>query len=959
MMLRFKCFLSFLLLSGMVCSQIVVKDKMSGRKQCFSVVSDGTVATVVYDTLDYKVVAKSVGLFADDIRKVTGRKPVVTCSLPEADNEVIVIGTVGCSRIVDELVQRGKIDVSDIRGQWERFLIQTVEKPFRGIGKALVIAGSDKRGTAYGVFSVSEAIGVSPWHYWADVPADKHEELYIDNLVYTSESPSVKYRGIFINDEDWGLHPWAAGKTDPEVGGIGPNAYEKVFELLLRLKANMMAPAMHECTKAFYTVPGNMEMADTYGIMITTSHCEPLLYNNASEWDNRTQGEWNYKSNKQAIDKVLDERVGQAADKENIYTIALRGKHDQGMKGDSMEEKFELLEQAIKSQREILARHMNKPLHEIPQIFVPYKEVLDLYEKGLQVPEDITLVWPDDNYGYLKKLSNPEEQKRSGGAGVYYHISYLGWPNDYLWLNTTSPALIYAELQKAWLLGARKYWLLNAGDIKPGELGIQLFLDMAWDFGKFSFENVCSHNADFLTSIFGDEYTQDIARVLDSYYHLAFLRKPEYMTWDWRWNSLFAKTAIKDTEFSFINYNEAENRMAEYGRITGMVEKIMTGLPEELKPAFFELLYYPVKASCFYNMEMLLAQKNRWYASQSRAATSQLADLAQSYHDSLEIITTAYQQLLDGKWNGIITAPGFVPEKQYPPVKRIDVPPAAGMEVFVENCEPGQDTLVLPCFYEDADQSHYFEIYNKGSESFGWKATADKEWIRLDIEHGTVDKQQRVIVSIDWKKISSALLQTGEILIEGNDCSRKITVAAMAANDALHDLYAVENGVVSISPARYQRKVENGGIGFTEIGGLGYCNAALQLGSPSMDDGCGSCVEYDFYLENPLLVDTLVMYVYMLPLFPKDKAHGAAYGIRLDDSELVVLDNTPREYSHDWARNVLRNSAINKVKFAAGKPGKHTLKIYSVDPGMIIHKIVIDCGGLKKSYTGPKDTYRK
>ena len=319
-----------------------------------------------------------------------------------------------------------------------------MENPFEGVDKALVIAGSDKRGTAYGITTVCKAIGVSPWHFWSDVPVKKQSQLYLQKTNYISKSPSVKYRGIFINDEDWGLHPWAGKNMDKTVGDIGPNTYEKVFELMLRLKANMVAPAMHECTKAFYTVAGNMETADKYGIMMTTSHCEPLMYNNASEWDEKVHGEWDYRTNRSEIDKVLDERVAQAGKKENIYTIALRGKHDSGMKG-SMEEKFQLLGSAIESQRGILKKHIDKPIEEIPQIFVPYKEVLDIYEKGLKVPEDITIVWPDDNYGYIKKLSNADERKREGGSGVYYHISYLGWPNDYLWLNTTSPALMYAE----------------------------------------------------------------------------------------------------------------------------------------------------------------------------------------------------------------------------------------------------------------------------------------------------------------------------------------------------------------------------------------------------------------------------------------------------------------------------------------------------------------------------------
>ncbi len=962
---------NILLLTLLLCSQLAFPQLKinNGRYHSntdFPIVMQHATAIIVCDTADYKVVSQSSRLLADDVYKVTGQQVRVNNSLTNLKGNIILIGTLGKNRWIDRLVSTGKLKADTIRGEWERFLIRTVDRPFKGVDKALVIAGSDGRGTAYGVLSLSEAIGVSPWYFWSDVPVRHQKELYLDYVNYCSQAPSVKYRGIFINDEDWGLHPWASHCMDPAVGDIGPNTYEKVFELLLRLKANMMAPAMHECTKAFYTVPGNMEMADRYGILITTSHCEPLLYNNASEWDNRTQGEWNYQTNRQAIDQALDARVKQTADKENIYTIALRGKHDEGMKGGSLDEKFALLGQAIQSQRNILSKHIQKPIQEIPQIFVPYKEVLDIYEKGLQVPGDITLVWPDDNYGYLKKLSNSHERQRPGGSGVYYHISYLGWPNDYLWLNTTAPALMYAEMHKAWSLGANRYWLLNVGDIKPGELGIQQFLDMAWDFDRFSFENVNNHPTDFLTGIFGEKYRKDIAYVLDRYYHLSFLRKPEYMTWDWKWNSLSAKEQIKDTEFSFLHYNEAEQRMQEYKEMTTVVERILQELPPELKPAFFELLYYPVKASGLYNQEMLLAQKNRWYATQQRAATNKLADLAIACHDSLEAITAQFNQLLGGKWNGIITAPGFLPVKQYPPVSRIKLTDKANVEVYVEACDSeDKDNFALPIFYKNSNRTHFFEIYNQGKLSFSWHATTDKDWIRLSATQGQTDRQARISVSIDWNKLATSStdnLFEGKISLQSSDgTTRTIGVKAIDNTSYPHHMYLAENGAISINPVRYQRKVENGGIVFQAINGLGYCNSSLQLGNARLDNGEKSYVEYDFYIDHTAFPanDSLTVYLYMLPLFPKDKAHGASFGIRMDQLETVVIDNTPMEYSHEWAHNVLRNSTLNAVTFPLGKPGKHTLRLYCTDPGMIVQKIVVDCGGLRPSYTGPQDTYHQ
>lgn len=931
--------------------QIEVGSKPYSKENSFVLAEKQRVAYVYCDD-EINSVLKSTELFVDDVFHVTGQRPSLVNKLNEAKDFVVIIGTVENSPLIKTLIRSGKMDVSPLINQWERFIIQTIDKPFKGVEKALVIAGSDKRGTAYGVFTLSEAMGVSPWYYWADVPVKESKELYVKDIFYISKAPSVKYRGVFLNDEDWGLHPWAAKNIDPEVGDIGPKTYAKVFELILRLKGNMVAPAMHECTKAFFTVPGNMEMADAYGVMVTTSHCEPLLFNNASEWDNKTQGEWNYATNKDEIVNALDDRIKQAHKTENIYTIALRGMHDEGMKGDSDDEKLKMLDEAIKDQRSILTKYIDKPIQEIPQIFVPYKEVLGLYEKGLEVPEEITIVWPDDNYGYIKKLSNSDEQKRKGGSGVYYHISYLGWPNDYLWLNTTAPALMYAEMHKAYSLGANKYWLVNVGDIKPGEMGMQLFLDMAWDFEKFSFENINQHEVKVLSSIFGDKYKNDIEYIFDRYYFHAFTRKPEYMTWDWRWNSLFAKENVRDTEFSFINYKEAETRLNEYNSISNKAESILNELPEALKAAFYQLVYYPVKGASLYNHQMLIGQKNRWYANQGRALTNALAYDVKLYHDSLAMITAQYNNLLDGKWNGMMTAPGFLPEVQLSPTEKINLPEISEMGVFAEGHENDSiENLSLPIFNSLFNDTFFFEIYNKGSKPFSWKASASESWIKLDATQGEVKAQSRVMVSVDWDLVPSEAKSTGRIVVSNGNASKNIKVTAVQPQGDFSKLFIENNGTISIAPTAFHRKKENGGIQFQRIDGLGYSNSALQLGNAKFDSGEGSFVEYDFYTTK---AGEITIHTYMLPLFAKDRAHGTAYGIQIDEGGIVIQSNNVKEYSSEWANNVLQNSTINNTTVTLDKPGRHRLRIVCIDPGMIVQKIVIDVGGLKQSYQGPK-----
>ncbi len=933
-----------------VVSGIQAQLELENSAEAFVIVGDDYTTPIYYDADDFEVVRIASQLLSDDVKRVTGKAPTVKTRSPKSQT-AIIIGTLGASSLIDKLVKSGKLDEDALEGKWEGYLLKTIKNPFPKVEEALVIAGSDRRGTAYGIFELSKTIGVSPWYWWADVPAISRKELKISPVDFLSKEPTVKYRGVFLNDEDWGLKPWASKLMDPEINDIGPNTYAKVFELMLRLKGNMVAPAMHEVTGAFFKYPENKVVADRYGIMMSSSHAEPLLYNNTTEWDKSVNGDWDYVRNKEGVLAVMDKRVAEAAPYENIYTMGMRGIHDTGMSDvPDGYTKSGVLEQVIKEERSILTSYIKKPVNEIPQVFVPYKEVLSIYESGMKLPEDVTIVWPDDNYGYIKKLSNPDEQKRIGGAGVYYHISYLGWPNDYLWLNTTPPALMYAEMKKAYDLGAKKYWLVNVGDIKPGEMGMQLFLDMAWDFDAFSFENINEYQVEQLVTIFGKEYREDIKYLFDRYYYHGFTRKPEYMSWDWKWSSLFRHPKIKDTDFSFINYREAENRLSEYTGIANRAKRIYEQLPEKLQPAFFELIYYPIKGASLYNHKLLVAQKNRWYAKQGRSLTNTLAKDVVYYQDSVASLTAKYNQLLQGKWEGMMTAPGFLPTPQLPPTETIKLPATAEMALFVEGqASDTTSTYQLPMFNKSFDEPHFFEVYNKGSQRFSWKATPSKDWIVIEKTSGTTSAQERVYVSIDWDKVSSPKVD-GEITIQAGDDVRKVIVSAVTPKESKEQLFIANDGVISIDPTAFHRKEEKGEISFQTIEGLGYSNASLQLGSAKYDSGEDSYVAYDFYADD---ATEITIHTYMLPLFAKDRSHSTRYGIQVDNQKVVMLSNDVKEYSREWAGNVIRNSAINQTSLKVNA-GKHTLKIIAVDPGMIIQKIIIDLGGLKSSYLGPQ-----
>ena len=636
--------------------QFVTFEKTDG----FTIVADGRVAPLCVDAKDWTGVSLATASLADDVERVTGRRPEVT-NKPQPGS--VIIGTVGRSRIIDKLISQKKIDLRCLKGQWESYVIETVDNQ-------LVIAGSDRRGTVYGIYELSRQMGVSPWYWWADVPAMQHSEVYVATGRHLQPSPKVKYRGIFINDEDWGLKPWAAKTYEKELGDIGPRTYARVCELLLRLKANMLAPAMHSCTGAFYSHPESKAVCDSFGVIITTSHCEPLLLNNAakSEWNQQLDGDWNYKTNEATIRKKWDDRLAEAAHYENIYTVAMRGLHDSGLRGNlPMEERVPLISRVIDDQRHLLVKHKAytptvsskttalKP-QDIPQIFVPYKETMDIYEAGLQVPDDITLVWVDDNYGYMKRVSNPQEQARKGGSGVYYHLSYLGAPHDYLWINTTPPVLMYEELMKAYLTGADRYWLLNVGDIKPMELGIQTFMEMAWNPETFSFRTANSHQAAFLAETFG--MGTDVATLqslLNDYYRLAWSRKPEFMGFEYEWDDK-EHTGLKPTGFSFRNYGEAQQRLADYQRISDMVERLApAGTARE---AFFEMVQFPVQAACQMNRKFLMAQLNSELAAEGRTAEANWAarQMEQAF-DSINALNRRYNEQLGGKWRHMMAIP--------------------------------------------------------------------------------------------------------------------------------------------------------------------------------------------------------------------------------------------------------------------------------------------------------------
>ncbi|MWB94047.1 glycosyl hydrolase [Flavobacterium sp. GA093] len=602
----------------------------------------------------------AVNELADDVKGLTGKRPEII-KTNTFSKKGIYIGEVSNPLFQSKKIEKG------LANQWEKFQIKKEKDN-------LLVVGSDVRGTVYAIFEIADRLGISPWKWWADVHPIQRENTTIhlpENGIISS--PSVAYRGIFLNDEDWGLQPWAAKTFEKETGDIGPKTYEKIFQLLLRLKANTIWPAMHPSTKGFFTISGNKEMAQKYHIVIGSSHAEPMLRNNVDEWKPKIHGEYNYFTNKTQVDKYWQDRLDEvnAFQNETIMILGMRGVHDSKMEGaKDLKESIEMVENIIDVQRNMLSKTFQKPLNEIPQAFVPYKEVLEMYDNDLKVPEDVTLVWPDDNYGYIRRLSNEEEQKRAGGSGVYYHISYWGRPHDYLWLNTTQPGLIWYEMTKAYENGAKKMWIVNVGDIKPAEYDIELFLDMAWDINSVKSDGLHQYLQNWASREFSSKVASEVSTVFEEYYRLAFIRKPEYMGW----SQTEPTTPVKLSDFTD---EEALERIKRYDNLIQKIDQLTAAVPEERKNAWFQLVVYPVKGAAYMNHKFLY-----W----NLAAKTSDVKLKEKYQklssegfEKIKELTAFYnEEMSNGKWNHMMSMhprnlPVFDSIKENPIVKEEDL----------------------------------------------------------------------------------------------------------------------------------------------------------------------------------------------------------------------------------------------------------------------------------------------
>ncbi|SFV14915.1 glycosyl hydrolase 115 family protein [Pseudoduganella namucuonensis] len=618
-------------------------------------------ATLVHE--DHPTLALAARMLGRDLQALGGQAPTLGTRLADCGATCVVIARHD-SALARAVADEAGVKLDELRGEWERY--KRVVVPSRAPGRTYVlIAGSDPRGAVYGVVDLTREIGVSAWEWWADVAPRRAAAVAIADTPVLSSAPSVRYRGVFLNDEDWGLQPWAAKTYDTASKDIGPATYARIYELLWRLKANTVWPAMHDSTKPFYQIAGNAEMARDYGIVVGTSHAEPMMRNNVREW-RKEDGAFNFFTNRGNMLRYWQARVDQVKDFDNIYSLGLRGVHDSPMEGaDTPERARDAVAEVIDLQRAMLARSKGRKVEEVPQALTLYKEVLDVYKAGLKVPGDVTLVWPDDNYGYIQQLNTPAENARPGGAGVYYHLSYWGRPHDYLWLGTTHPALVREQLDRAYQTGARAMWIANVGDIKPLEYLTQYFLDLAFD-QSLSAQTPEQHMRAWYAKQFGAARAAPIAALMREFYDLAWERRPEFMGF----GQTEPTTPNGANAYVRSGGDEARRRLARYEAMAGKAEEIAAALPPERRDAYFELVLYPVRAAASLNARILKLELAAVLARQGQAGAREQVDQARAAHAALVADTARYNALAGGKWRHMMDlAPRRLPvflEPVYP-----------------------------------------------------------------------------------------------------------------------------------------------------------------------------------------------------------------------------------------------------------------------------------------------------
>ncbi len=918
------------------------------EENAFPLVADGRSAPLMVDAADAPGVERAVRDLQADILRVTGVRPDLRSPAADSPRTAVIIGTIGQSTLVDQLTETGKLDIGDMEGRWEAFLHTVVENPLPGIERALVIAGSDRRGTIFGIYTLSEQIGVSPWYWWADAPVPPQDNLFVlpGRRV---EAPVVRYRGIFLNDEAPALTNWANEKF----GGFNSEFYSRVFELILRLRGNYFWPAMWG--SAFNDDdPRNPILAHEYGVVMGTSHHEPLMRAH-DEWRRFGEGEWNYVTNPENLRTFWERGLERVKDTDKIITVGMRGDGDEAMSADT---NTALLEQIVTDQRTIISEVMDQPAEEVPQIWALYKEVQDYYEAGMRVPDDVTLLWADDNWGNIRRLPLPSEQTRTGGAGVYYHFDYVGGPRSYKWINSTPLTKIWEQMNLAVQYKADRVWIVNVGDLKPMEFPIDFFLTLAWDPDAWPYERIPEFSERWATRIFGQEAASEVAALLNGYTKLNSWRKPEMLAPD---------------TFSLVNYREAERVLAAWHALVERAETLQETVAPESHDAFFQLVLYPVKASAVVHELYIAAGLNRLYTQQGRSEANEQADRARRLFREDGELADQYHRIHDGKWNHMMDQINLGYQiwqqphiESMPPVAEVRPTPGAHPAMTIEGTEEtwpawGAGQATLPPLDPYRKGSRWIEIFNRGNVPFDISVSSDQPWLTISPYAPSVETTRRIEVQADWAAVPFGKTDA-RISIEAG--TERFSVVVPVVNPQAprpEDLrgFVETDGHIAIEAVHFSRAVGDDEISWKTLDGFGRTLGGVTMFPVTAKERTpGSAsprLEYDLHLFSS---GQWELEFHLAPSLDFQSGEGLRFAFSFDDAEPVILAVDTWESLASWETAVAEGVRKVRAPVEIEDSGAHTLKVWMVTPGVVFERIVIDSRGVRDSYLGPPESPR-
>ncbi|OFC69631.1 glycosyl hydrolase 115 family protein [Alteromonas confluentis] len=874
-----------------------------------------------------------------DIEKVSGVRPRISNHLTTEKSPIIIAGIVGESRHVGALASRLKLDLTTTASSWDGYHIESLNDGGRPVW---LIAGNNLRGVEYGLLDLSEKIGVSPWYWWADIPVLPQASLYLNGDTRIEDAPKVQYRGIFLNDEAPALTKWAKKKF----GGFNAKFYKHIFDLLLRLKGNFLWPAMWDSAFADDDKQ-NAELAAMLGIVMSTSHHEPMMRADV-EWNRYGKGPWDYAKNPQNIYMFWEEGAKRYRDKPAVFTLGMRGQADTPM---SENQNIALLEQIVADQRNILTSNFpNTRIEDIPQVWTLYKEVQSYYENGMRVPDDVTLLWSDDNFGNIRRLPTDEEAKRVGGAGVYYHFDYVGGPRSYRWINTVPLGKIYEQMSLAYRKKARKIWIANVGDLKPMELPIDFFLKMAWDPESFDGRSADKFLAQWSSRMFPGSDSESITDIIKTTLLVNGQRKPE---------------ALDSETYSIINYDEALRYSSLLATRVKQADDVKAVLNPNLHDAFFQLVEHPLRATqAVFELNHQLALNNL-FGAQRRAEINGTAQSIREWFARDGELTNIYHEMNNGRWDGMMLQPhiGYVHWRNPP----ANLPPAVSTKALVEVADMGvavegsldwwpaiefrHEKLELPPFTRFGKKSRSVFIYNRQASAFPFSVTSKDSWIVVSQEKGVVNESIELKVTIDWSAVPERKAVSGSFTVVGTGWGGAV-INVFAENEGRDGFGFMEgDGVLSIEAANSHVAIEEGWETLVQHGRTGKAIRYLPQHRNN-----GSKVTYPVHFAHK---GDFPVYIEVSPTQKFNPESNLLFGLSLDDFEPVWLSALGEDYLRSWENDVLNNVRVIKTTIHVPESGQHLLTLWGKDEGVVVQKIIVDTGGLKPSFLGPPQSQFK